>query len=108
MLSELGLAAIATLAWCVLPDGSLRSGLFLLATSSWIITLGINASPFMRFDGYFLLSDWLDMANLHGRSFALARWWLRECLFGLGVPAPETFRPGRQRFLIVFAVATWR
>ncbi len=107
MLSELGLAAIATLAWCVLPDGSLRSGLFLLATSSWIITLGINASPFMRFDGYFLLSDWLDMANLHGRSFALARWWLRECLFGLGVPAPETFRPGRQRFLIVFAVTTW-
>jgi putative peptide zinc metalloprotease protein len=28
----------------------------------------------MRFDGYFLLSDFLQMPNLHARAFALARW----------------------------------
>ncbi|UXY15307.1 HlyD family efflux transporter periplasmic adaptor subunit [Chitiniphilus purpureus] len=107
MLSELALAALATLAWSFLPDGPLRSAAFLLATSTWLLTLAINASPFMRFDGYFLLSDWLEMPNLHERAFALARWRLREALFGLGEAPPESFTPGRQRFLLAFAFATW-
>ncbi|OZI71594.1 efflux RND transporter periplasmic adaptor subunit [Bordetella genomosp. 12] len=107
MLAELALAAFATLAWSLLPDGSLRSGVFLLATTTWVATLAINASPFMRFDGYFLLSDWLDMPNLHDRAFAMGRWWLRERLFGLGDPQPEPCRASRRRFLIAFSVATW-
>ncbi|AJW96489.1 peptidase M50 family protein [Burkholderia gladioli] len=107
MLSEIALAAFATLAWTVLPDGPLRAGAFLLATTTWVATLGINASPFMRFDGYFLLSDWLDMPNLHDRAFALGRWWLREWLFGLGDPQPEPCSTQRRRFLIAFSFATW-
>src|SRR5690606_33005699 len=67
----------------------------------------INASPFMRFDGYFLLSDYLQMPNLHARAFALARWDLRERLFGLGEPAPEHFRGNQRRALVLFAWATW-
>jgi putative peptide zinc metalloprotease protein len=107
MLTELTLAAFATLAWSVLPDGPLRAGAFLLATTTWIGTLTINASPFMRFDGYFLLSDWLDMPNLHDRAFAFGRWWMRERLFGLGDPQPEPCAPRRRRFLIAFSFATW-
>jgi len=106
MLSELALAAVATLAWSLLPDGPVRAGVFMLATTTWIVTLGLNASPFMRFDGYFLLSDWLDTPNLHGRAFALGRWWLRRTLFGWDEPPPERFAPGRQAFLVAFAVAT--
>ncbi|WP_116138833.1 HlyD family efflux transporter periplasmic adaptor subunit [Trinickia diaoshuihuensis] len=107
MLTELALAAFATLAWSVLPDGPVRAGAFLLATTTWIGTLTINASPFMRFDGYFLLSDWLDMPNLHDRAFAFGRWWMRERLFGLGDPQPEPCAPRRRRFLIAFSFATW-
>jgi putative peptide zinc metalloprotease protein len=98
---------VATVAWSFLPDGPLRAGVFLLATSTWIVTLGINASPFMRFDGYFLLSDWLDMPNLHNRAFALTRWWLRRHLFGWDDPQPEHFTPSRKHFLIAFSLVTW-
>ncbi|HYC01916.1 MAG TPA: HlyD family efflux transporter periplasmic adaptor subunit [Azospirillaceae bacterium] len=105
--AELALAAFALLAWSFLPDGPLRSACFVLATTSWVLTLLVNVSPFMRFDGYFILSDWMDMPNLHERSFALARWWLRENLLGLGDPPPERHPPARRRFLIAFAVATW-
>lgn len=107
IVTELFVAAWATLAWALLPDGAWRSAAFVLATTSWVATLAINASPFMRFDGYFILSDALDMPNLHGRSFALARWRLREALFDLGEPAPELLSPRRSRALIVFAWATW-
>jgi putative peptide zinc metalloprotease protein len=105
--AELVFAVFATLAWSFLPDGPVRGAAFILATSSWISTLLLNLSPFMRFDGYFVLSDWLEMPNLHGRAFAIARWWLREQLFGLGDPPPEELPAGRRRFLIVFSFATW-
>jgi putative peptide zinc metalloprotease protein len=104
---ELAVAAWASLAWGILPDGPVRSAAFILATSTWISSLFLNLSPFMRFDGYFLLMDALDIPNLHQRSFALARWWLREALFGLGEPAPERFSPGRRRLLIAFSFAVW-
>lgn len=105
--AELALAACATLAWTFLPDGPVRAGAFLLATSTWIMTLGINLSPFMRFDGYFLLCDYLEIPNLHERSFALGRWQLRQWLFGLKEEVTEVLSPQRHRALIAFAYAVW-
>ncbi len=107
VLTELVVAAWATMAWAVLPEGTAKSMAFLLATTTWIATIAINTSPFMRFDGYFLLSDWLEMPNLHARAFSLARWDLRERLFALGNPPPEHFPPPRRIGLILFAYATW-
>nr|WP_321482740.1 site-2 protease family protein [uncultured Cohaesibacter sp.] len=104
---ELIIAGWATFAWALLPDGGLRSVVFILATTSWLATLAVNASPFMRFDGYFILSDWLDIPNLHERSFALARWRLRESLFNLGEEKPEHFSLAGERVMILFAIAVW-
>jgi putative peptide zinc metalloprotease protein len=107
VITELTIAVWATLAWTVLPDGLLRSIAFPLATTTWLATLAINTSPFMRFDGYFLLSDWLDLPNLHARAFALARWDLRERLFAFGLQPPEHFTARRHAGLVLFAWATW-
>ena len=107
VLAEAVLAVWATLAWVLLPDGYWRSAAFMVATVTWVKSLVINLSPVMRFDGYYLLSDLLDLPNLHSRAFALARWHLREVLFDLGAPAPETFRPTLARGLILFAWFVW-
>ncbi|HMM54203.1 MAG TPA: HlyD family efflux transporter periplasmic adaptor subunit [Candidatus Desulfobacillus sp.] len=104
---ELALAGLATLAWALLDDGALRQAALYLATTGWVLTLALNLSPFMRFDGYFILSDLVDTPNLHERSGALARVWLRRALLRLDEPWPETL-PARQRAaLIGFAFATW-
>lgn len=105
--TELVAAAWMLLAWVLLPDGALRGAAFFLATTSIVATLAINASPLMRFDGYFLLCDFLGQPNLHARSFAYARWWLREKLFRLGDAPPEPLSQGWHRFFIAFAIATW-
>ena len=107
MAAELAIAIIATFLWSFLPDGPVRSAVFLVGTTTWIATLAVNAMPFLRFDGYYLLSDWLGVENLFARSFALARWWVREAAFGLGESAPEWPSRGRRRFLIVFAISVW-
>ena len=107
VLTELGVALWATFLWVLVPDGLLRSMLFLLSTTTWVSTVLINVSPFMRFDGYFILMDWLQLPNLHGRSFALARWHLRKVLLGLHDPVPESFAPRQQALLVIFAWAIW-
>ena len=104
---ELALAGIATLAWSLAPDGAFRNGMFFLATTSWVLTVAINASPFMRFDGYFIASDVLDLPNLHERSSALARTWMRRTLLGFQDRWPEGFTDAKRRALIVFALITW-
>ena len=107
MIAELTLAVIATCLWTTLPDGPLRSGIYLLASTAWIITLGINLNPFMRFDGYYLLSDALDIPNMQDRAFALARWKLRESLFGFGRDIPEHWPKRREQFLVIYAYSVW-
>ncbi len=107
MAAEFALAGFATLGWSLADEGALKSALFFLATTSWVLTLGINASPFMRFDGYFLLSDTLDLPNLHQRSGELARSQLRRALFGWHEADKEAFEPALRRGLIAFAYITW-
>lgn len=107
VVAELKLAALATFLWPFLPPGTLKGIVFVIATTSWLMSLAINLNPFMRFDGYYILADLMGISNLQPRAFALARWRLREFLFGLGEPAPELLPPGRRRQLIAYAVATW-
>ncbi|WPO45666.1 biotin/lipoyl-binding protein [Pseudomonas sp. S1Bt23] len=107
VLAELLLASIALLAWSLLPDGPARTAAFMLASATWITTLVINLNPFMRFDGYFLLSDFWEVDNLQGRAFALCRWRLREALFGYREPAPEPWSPAMQRRLLWWGYGSW-
>lgn len=105
--AELMVASIATMLWVVLPEGTARSVAFILATTSWIMSLAINLNPFMRFDGYYVLSDFLNVPNLQPRAFALGKWKLRELLFDLGVEAPEDVPRKLRRGMIAYAYATW-
>ncbi|MDT4835581.1 hypothetical protein FQZ97_692530 [compost metagenome] len=107
VLAELVLAVLALLAWSLLPDGPARTSAFMLASATWITTLLINLNPFMRFDGYFLLSDLWAVDNLQARAFALCRWRLREALFGYGEPAPEPWSPEMSRRLLVWGYGSW-
>ncbi|KXO83839.1 peptidase M50 [Stutzerimonas stutzeri] len=107
VLAELLLAVLALLAWSLLPDGPLRTSAFMLASATWITTLAINLNPFMRFDGYFLVSDLWGVDNLQNRAFALCRWHMRETLFGYGEPAPEPWTPSMRRRLLIWGYGSW-
>lgn len=108
VIAEISFALVATLLWTITPDGILRSMLFSLAFISWLIALGLNASPFFRFDGYYILSDILDMPNLHDRGAALARMRLRRWFFGLQDADPEPYLSVRRKnWLTLFALTTW-
>jgi putative peptide zinc metalloprotease protein len=105
--AEILIAALASIAWAVLPDGPTRSAMFVLSSSTWLVTLAVNISPLMRFDGYYILSDLIDFPNLQERGFAYARWWLRELLFRPGLPPPESLRRREARIVVIWSLTTW-
>ncbi len=106
-ITELGMASLATFSWSFLPDGPFRSIAFVVATTSWVMGLMINLNPFMRFDGYYLASDWLGVPNLQERSFAMGLWRLRQLLFAIDVPPPEQLSVSLRTKLIIYAWGTW-
>jgi putative peptide zinc metalloprotease protein len=107
IMTELMIACWALLFWSFLPDGPIRSVLFFWATTTWVLTVLLNANPFMRFDGYYILSDWLDQPNLQDTSFQLARWHMRRLFLGIEAPIPVQVGRTRRRFLIAFAYIVW-
>jgi putative peptide zinc metalloprotease protein len=104
---ELGLAIIATILWVFLPDGIARNVTFLIATTSWMMSILVNLNPLMRFDGYYILADLIRVDNLQPRAFVLGQWKLRDWLFRPGVRCPDNLAPTMIWTLIAYAWAIW-
>ena len=104
---EFAIAAIAIFLWSFLPDGPTRSAAFFAATTSWVLSLMVNLNPCMRFDGYYLLGDFFGIQNMQAQGFELAKWKMRETLFGFGLPKPIAAAPRRQLGLLTYAYTTW-
>ncbi|WGL18451.1 hypothetical protein PVT68_09165 [Microbulbifer bruguierae] len=102
VLFEAAIGAAAATTWCLLDDGPLRALMFYLFTTSLVSTLLINANPLMKFDGYYLLSDFTGEKNLHqGASTTLRHWLWVQLLRG---PKPAISR--RQKLLVLFGLTS--
>lgn len=103
MLAELWLAAVAFALWLVLEPGLARSIAFNAMLVGSVSTVAFNANPLLRYDGYYLLADALEMPNLGQRANAYWQALLSRHVFG----APATPRVARTRaegrWLLVYA-----
>lgn len=104
---EFILAGIVSFLWGISPDGHFRNMLFSIAFVSLLMSLFININPFMRFDGYYILSDLLDIQNMQPRSFILAKVFLRRHILGINEPYPEVFSSKLFKILLLYAFFTW-
>ena len=72
MLVELGIAAIAFYLWLFLQPGTARGIAYDVVVLASLTTVIFNANPLLRYDGYFVLSDAIEIPNLAQRA---GRWW---------------------------------
>lgn len=107
VIAEMQLAVIATLLWAVLPDSALRYACFYLATAAWIATLAINLSPFLRWDGYWVLSDLVGIQNMRERATNVTKWWFGRIIMGFNEPNPVILPEKKVTFCIVFSILAW-
>ena len=68
---EIVLAALAALVWCFSGPGLLHSLAFAVMVVCSVSTLLFNGNPLMRYDGYYVLADLLEVPNLAEQSRAV-------------------------------------
>jgi putative peptide zinc metalloprotease protein len=79
---ELIFAAFATFFWAMVQPGALRDFLFNVIFIASVSTIIFNANPLMRFDGYYIMMDLLEVPNLQAKSRALITRHVKQLLFG--------------------------
>ena len=110
MCVEVFLAAIAIFVWWHTQSGLLQHLCLNVFFVSTVTTVIFNANPLLRFDGYYMLADWLEIPNLQAKASRLLQksfaWWC------LGIEMPDdafTPRTGRALFVLYsIASATYR
>ncbi|WP_432822663.1 biotin/lipoyl-binding protein [Trichloromonas sp.] len=82
MIFELFAACCAALLWANTGPGALHSLAFNMMFVASVSTLVFNANPLLRYDGYYILSDLIDIPNLQSRSLAQLKYLGERYLFG--------------------------
>ena len=104
---ECFLASLATFVWWYSQPGLLNS----LAMATMFIcsvnTIMFNANPLLRYDGYYVMADWLEIPNLRIKSTQFFAYLVQEKVLGLEIPV-QSYLPKSRRYLFVtYAVASY-
>ncbi len=107
MYVELCLAAVATFVWWYSHPGLIQyTALNVMVTCS-ISSLIFNANPLMKYDGYFIFSDLLELPNLQQRSSAMIRSVCFKYCLGVDEPVEEQACDATRRWLVGYGLAAY-
>jgi putative peptide zinc metalloprotease protein len=104
MLVELLIAAAAAIVWHHAAPGMLSAICLTVIMVCSIGTLAVNANPLLRYDGYYILADWLEVPNLAERSRGLISSAWRRWLLAEPMPSDPFVSAGKRRSLWAYAV----
>jgi putative peptide zinc metalloprotease protein len=104
---ELALAAIAVCCWVGLSPGLLRAAMFNIALLCSVSTLLFNANPLLRFDGYYVLCDLLEIPNLDLRARKYLLYLLQHRLFGDETVRNPVQAPGERFWFVAYGLTSF-
>ena len=103
---QLVTATFAAVVWYVASPGTLASE---AAVAAMIVggatTIVTNANPLLPLDGYFALTDWLEIPNLRIRAREYFAWWVRRHVLRIDLPEPAASDREKRVFIIYGALS---
>ena len=106
MIVELFVAAIATFVWAQTAPGTLHSLAYNIMFVASVSTLVFNINPLLRFDGYYMLSDFLDIPNLAQRSNQQLKYLAERYLFGVKKAEKPTAKRSEAAWFTIFGITS--
>jgi putative peptide zinc metalloprotease protein len=98
---QMVIASIAAIVWWAAAPGTLLAdAAFAGVFTGGIATVFMNANPLLPLDGYYALSDYLEVPNLRKRAFGHLAWLAQTRLLRLDLPAPPADERERRVFLV--------
>src|SRR5262249_48347864 len=105
---ELVIASIATWVWWnSQAHPTVRHVALCVMVLCSVSTFVFNANPLMRFDGYYILADWLEIPNLRHRSNRLPKTRPNEYALGIEVQPEPYMAPWRNLLFISYAIGSY-
>jgi putative peptide zinc metalloprotease protein len=105
---ELVIAAAATWVWWWSePGGFIYNISMALMVVCSVSTVIFNANPLMRFDGYYVMADWLEIPNLREKSNRFLLEIVQEHCLGIEVPPRPYMELDRKVLFVTYAIVSY-
>lgn len=104
---EMFLAAIALFVWLSVEPGFTRAVAYNVMVIGSVSTLLFNGNPLLRFDGYYVFSDFIEIPNLSSRSLGYLGYLIQHYLFGSRNAAPPVTASGEKFWFFFYGVASF-
>lgn len=104
---EVALASLGMMLWLNAEHGLVHAVAFNLMLIGGVSTVLFNGNPLLRFDGYYVLADLLEIPNLGIRAGKYLLYLLQRYLFGLDEEESPATAPGEPFWFVVYGVASF-
>ena len=106
---ELFIAGIAAIIWAYSFDPLVGQHAVNVMVTATMVTILFNANPLMRFDGYYIMTDAIEMPNLASHGQQWLSYFMRRYFMGVDQRCPE-WPEGRHWAVVAYAILSllWR
>lgn len=105
MIAEVTLSAGAIIAWWFTTPGLFNHLCLNVFFVSTVTTVIFNANPLLRYDGYYMLSDLVEIPNLRERAGAVLSNGLTNLCLGVDQPMDASIPERGRMWFAIYAVA---
>jgi putative peptide zinc metalloprotease protein len=107
MMVELFVSSLALFLWLAVEPGVVRTAAYNILLMGSVTTILFNGNPLLRYDGYYILADALEIPNLAQRSLQYLGYLIKRHLFGLKHLQPPHVAPHERTWLLGYSVAAF-
>jgi putative peptide zinc metalloprotease protein len=107
MIVELALASVALLVWVSVEPGTIRMLAYNTIMVAGISTILFNANPLLRFDGYYILADLVEIPNLGQRANQYFAYLCERYPFGREEAQAPLATPGERAWFVGYASSAY-
>lgn len=104
ILTELLVASLATFIWWWTPPGVVNSLCHNIIIICSVDNLFRNGNPLLRYDGYYALSDYLEIPNLRMKARAYIGYLAKKYLLRMDVEHDEALSRRRKRTYVIYGI----
>jgi putative peptide zinc metalloprotease protein len=107
IMTELFLAAVALVVWLHADYGLVRSIAYNVMLIGGVSTLLFNGNPLLRFDGYYVLADAIEIPNLAKRANQYLGYLVQRYLFGEEKTTSPATSASERKWFVLYGVASF-
>ena len=107
ILVELLIGGIAALVWLNSGPGSINTISYFVFAVSIINTILVNGNPFIRYDGYYLLMDFINIDNLQQQGSTEIKILSRKYFFGIKEGLSSSLKGWKKYFVVIYGISSF-